>query len=161
MAQDAFLKIDGIQGESKDDKYKDWMEISFYKWGAKQPTSASASTAGGGSSERASFGPLTVHKELDRATPKIAVACADGSHIKEVKLELCRAGGEKLKYMEFKMSDVIISSVEIVGGTGIPTEVLNFDYGKIEWTYTQQRRSDGLGGGNVAAGWNLETNKRI
>jgi type VI secretion system secreted protein Hcp len=161
MAQDAFLKIDGIQGESTDDKHKDWMEITFYKWGAKQPTSASASTAGGGSSERATFGPLTVHKELDKASPKIALACADGTHVKEVILELCRAGGDKLKYMEFKLSNVIISSVEIVGATGIPTEAISFDYGKIEWTYTKQQRADGGGGGNVAAGWSLETNKKM
>ncbi|MCK7512010.1 MAG: type VI secretion system tube protein Hcp [Desulfobacterales bacterium] len=28
---------------------------------------------------------------------------ATGTHIKEVKLELCRAGGDKIKYMEYKL----------------------------------------------------------
>ena len=27
MAFDAFLKVDGIPGESTDDKHKDWIEI--------------------------------------------------------------------------------------------------------------------------------------
>ena len=162
MAFDGFIKIDGIQGESKDDKHKDWMEITSYGWTVNQPTSASASTAGGGSSERASFGKLVIGKELDKASPKLALYCADGTHIKEVVLELCRAAGsDKLKYMEYKLSNVIINSVSANGSNGVPAESISFDYGKIEWTYTQQKRSDGAGGGNVAAGWNLETNKKV
>ena len=161
MAFDAFLKIDGIPGESKDDKHKDWMEISSLDWGVKQPTSAAASTAGGGSTERASFDDLTITKELDKASPKLALYCADGTHIKEIIIELCRAGTEKLKYMEYKLSNVIVSSVGINGSDGIPIEMVKFNYGKIEWTYTQQKRADGAGGGNVAAGWNLETNKKV
>ena len=161
MAQDIFLKIEGIQGESTDDKYKGWIEITGYTLGLNQPASASASTAGGGSSERANFRDLAITKELDKSSPKLALYCADGTHIKEVILELCRAGGDKLKYMEYKLSDVIVSSIRTTGEIGIPTEKVTFNYGKIEWTYTQQRRADGAGAGNIATGWSLETNKRI
>jgi hypothetical protein len=34
MAFDTFLKIDGIPGESTDDKHKDWMEISLFLLGS-------------------------------------------------------------------------------------------------------------------------------
>ncbi len=101
MAFDAFLKIEGIQGESTDANHKDWIEIISYGIGVIQPTSASASTAGGASAERATFRDLTVKKSLDKASPKLALYCADGTHIKEVVLELCRAGGEKMKYMQY------------------------------------------------------------
>lgn len=161
MAQDAFLKIEGIQGESKDDKYKDWIEITSFSLGVVQPTSATASSSGGGSSERANFHDLMIIKEIDKASPKLNLYCAAGNHIKEVILDLCRAGGEKLKYMQYKLSNVIISSIITNGTHGIPTETLHFNYGKIEWTYTQQRRSDGLGGGNLATGWSVETNKMV
>ena len=33
MAFDAFLKIDGIPGESTDDKHKDWIEILSFDFG--------------------------------------------------------------------------------------------------------------------------------
>jgi hypothetical protein len=33
MAFDAFLKIDGIPGESTDDKHKDWIEILSFAHG--------------------------------------------------------------------------------------------------------------------------------
>ena len=41
--------------------------------------------------------------------------------------------------MLYKLVNVIISSVSVEGtaGTGLPSEELTFDYGKIEWTYTE------------------------
>lgn len=165
MAFDAFLKIDGIPGESTDDKHKDWIEIVSYSWGVSQPKSAAPSSSGGATAERADFQQFSVVKSLDKSSPKLALACADGTHVKEVKLELCRAGGDKLKYMEYKMSNCIITSVHrsgaAQGGESLPLEQISLDYGKIEWIYTQQKRADGSGGGQVAAGWDLEKNKKV
>jgi type VI secretion system secreted protein Hcp len=77
---------------------------------------------------------------------------------------LCRAGGDKVKYMEIKMEQVIISSVTPSGSAkgakeSFPTEIVKFNYGKIKWIYTQQKRTDGTGGGNVVGGWDLTANK--
>jgi len=162
MAFDAFLKIEGIPGESTDDKHKDWIEVLSYSWGVTQGASASASTSGGATHQRADFQDFMISKTLDKASPKLALACADGTHVKTVTLELCRAGGDKVKYMEYKMTNCIVSSAGVGGGAGgEPTENVTFNYGKIEWTYTQQKRADGSGGGQVAAGWNLEANKKV
>jgi type VI secretion system secreted protein Hcp len=165
MAFDAFLKIDGVPGESTDDKHKDWIEVLSYSAGITQPTSGSASTGGGATAERANFQDFSIVKALDKASPKLALACADGTHIKEVILELCRAGGDKVKYMEYKLSNCIISSYRpggsAQGGEALPLEEVSFNYGKMEWTYTQQKRADGSGGGQVAAGWDLEANKKV
>jgi type VI secretion system secreted protein Hcp len=38
-------------------------------------------------------------------------------------------------------------------------EEVSFDFGKIKTTYTQQKRADGGGGGQVAGGWDAEANK--
>ncbi|MNH34955.1 hypothetical protein D3C79_955970 [compost metagenome] len=45
-------------------------------------------------------------------------------------------------------------------GAGVPQEVVQLDFGRIKTTYTQQKRSDGAGGGNVAGGWDRIGNKR-
>ena len=161
MAFDTFLKIDGIPGESSDDKYKEWVEVLSYYFRVRQPVSGTASSAGGATAERANFSDFKVVKRIDKATPKLALACADETHIKGINMDLCRAGGDKIKYMEYKLSNCIVSSISTGGSNGgEPSETLTFNYGKIEWTYTQQRRSDGSGAGNVAAGWNLQTNKK-
>jgi type VI secretion system secreted protein Hcp len=163
MAFDGFLKIDGIPGESTDDKHKDWIEILSYNWGVSQPSSATASSAGGGTTERADFHDLAITKLVDKASPKLFELCASGKHIPTVTLELCRAGGDKLKYLELKLEQVIISGCSHGAATGgsdpFPTENITFNYGKNKVTYTQQKRADGTGGGNVTGGWDLTANK--
>lgn len=44
---DAYLQIDGIKGESMDDKHKEWIECLDIDFGVDQPRSPVASTAGG------------------------------------------------------------------------------------------------------------------
>jgi type VI secretion system secreted protein Hcp len=164
MAFDAFLKIDGIPGESTDDKHKDWIEVLSYGLGIQQPASATASSSGGATAERANFQDFSITKALDKASPKLAQTCSDGTHIKQITLELCRAGGDKVKYMEYKLTNCILSSYHdggsSTGAENLPTETVAFNYGKIEWTYTQQKRADGSGGGQVAGGWDIEQNKK-
>ena len=165
MAFVAFLKIDNIPGESTDDAHRDWIEILSYNMGLSQTASASAGSGGGASAERADFQDFCVVKVLDRASPKLVVACADGTHISEVALELCRAEGDRITYMEYKLTDCIVSSWRNEGysqeGEAQPLEEVSFNYSKIEWTYTMQKRPDGSGGGNVAVGWDLEKNAKV
>lgn len=163
MAFDTFLKIDGIPGESTDDKHKDWIEILSYSHALTQPSSATASSVGGGTTERVNHDDFAIVKLLDKASPKLYELCCTGKHIPKVSLELCRAGGDKLKYMEVVMEQVIISAVRpsgaAQGNDAFPSESVSFNYGKIKWTYTQQKRTDGSGGGNVTGGWDLTANK--
>jgi type VI secretion system secreted protein Hcp len=161
MAFDAFLKIDGIPGESSDAKHSEWIEITNFSHSMDQPASATASSAGGATAERVNHSTFNFSHLLDKASPKLYEACCTGKHIKEVTLELCRSGGDKVKYMEIKLEQVLVSKVAPSGsaGEGFPSEEVKLSYGKIKWTYTQQKRADGAGGGNVSAGWDLTANK--
>ena len=161
MAVDSFLKIDGIKGESTDDKHKNWIEISSFSSGISQPTSATASSAGGGTTERCYHQDFSITKEMDIASPDIALFCCNGKHVKEVIVELCRAGEKKLPYMKYTMNNVVISSYSPAGGGGLPNESVTFNYGKIKWEYTQQKRAGGGGGGKATGGWDLEKNKKL
>lgn len=165
MAFDSFIKIDGIPGESSDDKHKDWIELISYDHRIEQPASSTASSVGGATAERVNHGSFNFVHQLDKATPKLLEACCTGKHIKEVTIEFCRAGGDKVKYMEIKLEQVLISAVTengaSTGESGFPSETVSLSYGKIKWTYTQQKRQDGSAGGNVSAGWDLTANKTI
>lgn len=52
---DAFIKIDGVEGESTDDKHSGWIEVIRYGMGVKQTVSTTASSAGGATAERVDF----------------------------------------------------------------------------------------------------------
>jgi type VI secretion system secreted protein Hcp len=163
MAFDSFLKISTIPGESTDDKHKDWIEILSFNWAVSQPSSGSRSSGGAASSQRVNHSDFGVVKSLDKASPKLFSACCKGEHISEVTLTLCRATGDKQKYMEYKMSDVIISAVRPTGtsqgGESLPMEEVSFNYGKIELTYTATDHKSGKSLGDVKASWDLVANK--
>lgn len=163
MAFDAFIKIDGVEGESSDDKHAGWIEVTSFNTGLSQTVSSTASSAGGASAERADFQDFSFSKQIDKASPKLALACADGTHINTVLVELCRSGTDKVKFMEYKLTNCIISGVTTSGNGGgdFPSENVNIDFGKMEWSYTQQKRQGGGAAGNVAAGWDLEKNCKV
>jgi type VI secretion system secreted protein Hcp len=158
---DAFLKVDGLDGESNDSKHKGEMEILSFHWGVTQAITGTTSSTGTFTGQRADLSPLIVTKQLDKASAKAAQACAAGDHFASAVLTLNRAGGDKQPYMEYKLSDVLISSYRVGGSAqgdgGVPLEEVAFNYGKIEWKYTQVSLS-GKAAGNVAAGWDLSKN---
>ncbi len=159
---DSFIKIQDIPGESTDDKHADWIEILSFSHGVSQPGSGSVSSGGSRTAERCEHQDFSIVKTLDKATPKLNLYCCNGTHIPEIVVELCRAGGDKQKYMEYKMTDVIISSVRpggsAKGGDNLPLEEVTFTYGKIDWTYTETDHKTGAPKGDVSTHWNLHTN---
>jgi len=163
MAFDAFLKIEGIPGESTDDKHKDWIEVLSYSHGLSQPSGGSRSSGGAPSGERCNHQDFSIVKVLDKASAKLALFCCKGDPISEVKIELCRATGDKQAYMLYTMTDVIISSHRpggsAHGGEPLPLEEVSFNYGKIEWKYTETEHGTGKPKGDVIANWSVITNK--
>jgi type VI secretion system secreted protein Hcp len=162
MAFDAFLQIDGIEGESTDSNHQGWIELISYYSDMTQTVSRTDSSAGGASTERVDFNGFGFTKLLDKASPLLALACAAGTHINTIVLELCRSGGDKLTCMQYTMRNCIISSVQTSGtyGENFPSEDLEINFGQIGWRYTLQKRAGGGAAGNIAAGWNLEKNTR-
>ena len=160
MAFDAFIRIDGIEGESTDDQHQGWIEILSFGNGHFQTVSKTASSAGGAGAERANFHDFYFEKLLDRATPKLALASAVGTHIDKITVQLCRAGADKQKYMEFTMTNCIISEYLVTGDgeDNLPLETIGVNYGKIQWTYTLQKRTGGVAAGNIITVWDLQRN---
>lgn len=169
MAFDAYIQIDGIPGEALDEKHKDWVEVLGFQYGAVQATSATASSSGGASSERVALSDFTIRKPVDKASAKLFEACCKGTHISKVKLNVNRAGGDKVTYLVIDLEEVVVSSVNFIAGgaqaaddkevSDLPTEEIKFNFARIKTTYTQQNRTDGQGGGNVVGGWDRTANK--
>ncbi|MDR2015246.1 MAG: type VI secretion system tube protein Hcp [Azoarcus sp.] len=164
MAFDVFVQIDGIPGESLDAEHKDWIEVLSFEHSMEQPASASASSAGGATAERANHKPFVFVHEIDKASPKLAEALCRGNHIKEITFVFRRAGGSAEEYYKVILKQTIVSHLKSLGTTdkvegGFPREEVWLSYGSINWVYTQQKRDDGAGGGSVASGWSRIENK--
>ena len=160
MAFDAFIKLRSIEGESGDDRHKGWIEVLKYGLGHRQRISTAPSSCGGVCAGRADFFNLVFKKEVDAATPLLSLACAEGRHIDEVVLDICRAGGDKMSFMQYRFQNCMISLVSTLNNQYLGLELVWIDFGKVQWDYILQNRAGGYPMGHIAAGWNLQTNSR-
>ncbi|UYV13431.1 MAG: type VI secretion system tube protein Hcp [Phycisphaera sp.] len=163
MPFDGFMEVEGIKGDSTDKAHKEWIEILGFQHRIHQPTGGTGSAQGTHAGGRADHADFKITKRLDSATPGLALHCCNGKPIPEVKIELCRAMGDKTKFMQFTLKDAIISEVSPIGRAAgddsIPVEEVCFRYGEIHWEYTP---TDPKGGGKTGAamqsGWSTLEN---
>ena len=162
MAADVYLQIDGVNGESSDDKHKGWIEIVSIDWGVVQPTAGTVSTAGGHTVGRAVFDAIRITKLVDLASPKLMELAAQGKTIPKAKLEFFRSDGNgPLKYYEILLENVLVASNrKSFGGGGLVVDQFTLRYAKITEKYTQQKIGGGAGG-NTSGGWDLAANKTV
>ena len=143
MPFDAFLKIDGIDGESLDSKHKDEIQIDSYSWGVAQTGTAGGGSGGG--TGKAVLQDFHFTTKLNKATPLLMKACATGQHIKDATLTVRKAGGGGFEFLKIKLSDILVSSLS-PGGVGadeeLPTESFSLNFVKIDFLYTVQRTGE-------------------
>jgi type VI secretion system secreted protein Hcp len=144
MAVDYFLKIDGIQGESKDKQHKDEIEIESFSWGAVQ--TGTAAHGGGMGAGRVDMQDFSFVMGLNKASPKLMLACATGEHIKKAILTCRKAGKEQQEYLKILFSDLLVSSYQTSGSGEAPMDQISLNYNKIEIEYREQKPDGTLAG---------------
>ena len=161
------FKSGEIKGDSRDSKHKDAVEVTTFSHMISQPKSATASSAGGHSSERVEFGDLVFTKDIDYATPALMAACSSGTLVKDIEVLFYRAyGGNTAKgeqsrclYYELKLKNTIISSVTTsMSAEGLPTETFTLKPAAMLWKY-EEHKMDGSKGKKMEKMWSLTTNK--
>lgn len=155
---DMFLKIQGIDGESRDEVHRNEIEVLSWSWGMSQ--SGTQTAGGGGGAGKVNIQDLSVTKFLDKSSTKLMLAAAQGKHIPEVKLMLVRAGGERpLEYLVITMTDVRVTSLNTGGSTGEDrmTENITLNFTKMNVEYTEQK-ADGTPGDKGTFNWDLKKN---
>ncbi len=157
---DYFLKIDGIEGESHDAKHKNEIHLESWSWGESQ-LGASAADGGGGAG-KVSMQDFSFSMKVNKASPKLMLACASGQHIKQALLTCRKAGKEQQEYLKVKFSDLLVSSFQTGGSAGevVPVDSIAINFAKIEYEYYPQK-ADGTLDTKVPVGWDLKQMKAV
>lgn len=157
MAVDSFLKFQEFQGESKDSKHSNEIELISWSLGASNPASV---TAGGLGAGKVNVSDINVTALVDQSTPKLFQACCQGQHLKNAVLTHRKAGTDQQEFLVVTMTDVLISHWS-VGGSGhggdIPSVSFNLAFANIKIDYKTQDEKGGLGGA-VTGMWDLKKN---
>jgi type VI secretion system secreted protein Hcp len=158
----AFMKIGDIKGEATDQDHQDWIAIlqisntisRTIPQGSKDQQRAKGETV---------LAPVSIRRDVDKSSPKLAEACASGKFFPEAEFHLCSTvNGKEEPYLKFKLKDVIVSNYGFAGnstGDPIPSEDVLLDYTEIEWTYVVLDPKSGSKKGNVVGKYNPMTGK--
>ena len=153
-----FLKIDGIAGESQDDRHKDEIEVDSFSWGETfQPSAPGIAGAG-----KVHVQDFHITKQIDKASPLLLLAAASGEHFQSAVLTAQRPGKEPQDYFTITLSELMVSSYQIEARAEqpSPSEQVSFSFGRIEIVYSPQL-ADGTAGTPVNAGWDITANRKI
>ena len=172
MATDAYIKIDGIDGQSTDKGHTGWVDVLAFNVGTLQNTTAGRAVE---SSGRGELEPFTFVHVIDKATPKIQEATISGKNIKSVEFHVAQSvAGAQTPVLEIKLEQVKIvhANMTLVKegfkderiGTdkfsflpGQMVEEVSLAAGKISWKVTPIK-PDGTKDGAVETKWNVLQN---
>jgi type VI secretion system secreted protein Hcp len=175
-----FLKIEGIEGDSQDPEHKG--EIDLLAWSWYQSQGGVYAAGGGGGAGKVNMEDFHFDMTVNKASPRLFVACATGEHIRKAVLT-CRKVNKKYKeYLKIILTDLLVSSYQIDGQFQQITEEVHVDrketstkaghnqigpkthvtlnFARIEIEYNEQKE-DGSASGMVKAGWDLKANKAV
>lgn len=140
-----FLKIDGIKGESVDDRHKDEIDVMSWSWGVGPRDEGKAG-------KRGCVQDLTLTKLVDRSSPPLVGAAALGSQIPRAVLTVRSLGGQPQEFLVLDLSQVYVTSVQqaISAGNNQFYEQVTLKAGTIVMTYRPQN-PDGSQGTPVSS----------
>ena len=160
MAVDYFLKIEGIKGESRDDKHKDQIDILSYSWGATQ--SGSPGFGGGAGAGKVQFQDFHFTTRVGTASPQLFLGCATGEHFKSAILTTRKAGGAQQDFLIIKLNDVLVTSYQNGGASGgdVPTDQFSLNFAQINYEFKEQKEDGSLVPGS-SGGWDIKANEKV
>jgi type VI secretion system secreted protein Hcp len=158
---DYFLKLKGIEGESTDKAHKNEIDLESWSWG--ETNSGTHASGGGGGAGKVAMQDFHFVMKINKASPKLFLACASGEHIPDALLTCRKAGKEQQEFLKVKFTDLLVSSYQ-TGGSGhgdvVPTDQISLNFAKIEWEYKAQN-ADGTLGGSTSTGWDQKQNVKV
>jgi type VI secretion system secreted protein Hcp len=157
MAVDMFIKIDTVDGESRDKVHKKEIDVLAWSWGISN--SGSAHTGGGAGAGKCNVQDISFTKWVDSATPKLALACCDGKHFANATLVVRKSGEKPVEYLKIKVEEVLITSISTGGSGGEDrlTENVTLNFAKVSLDYVPQDEK-GAAGTAIPMAWSIVEN---
>jgi type VI secretion system secreted protein Hcp len=165
MAHDAFLQIEGIEARLEDAERPGWIRLRSFEHRIHQPTSGSASANADSGPGRAEHEDFVVLKEMDEASPKLALYCCAGVRVPVAKIDVCAPEDFRMVYFTIEMREAMIKSIspylpQVASGavTGrVALEHLSFRYRRIDWSYLVNRSGTNMGA--IKTFWDITRNQ--
>lgn len=132
----AFVKFDGVDGESQDANHDKWSDVLSIAHGYSVEDAKAKKTGG------PVVQPMVLSKELDKAGIKIAEALLTEHVFETVEIELTATyGGARATYLKYTLYGVRVVSYQVNASgndeAGPPNEQVHLVFSGIDVTYTE------------------------
>ena len=157
MAVDMFLKLDGIDGESQDDKHPKEIDVLAWSWGAAQ--SGTGHVGGGSGGGKVSVQDLSITKYIDASSHLLLLRCCDLKPIPKGTLVVRKSGGAKIEYIKLSLENVVITHVSTGGSGGEDrlTENVTLNFAEVKFEYFLQTDKGATASGGIF-NWDIAGN---
>jgi len=154
-----FLKLDGIDGESKDAKHAGEIDIESFAWGMAQTGSGHRGTGSG--TGKVDIHDVTITKVVDKSSPSLMLACANGKHIAKGSIVVRKAGENPLEYLTIDLEKILVSNYHTNGTNtaDVHTETVTLNFVKMKLEYWTQN-DKGAKDKNANFSWDVAQNQK-
>src|SRR5262249_36296849 len=133
-----------------------------WSWG--ESNSGSHHAGGGGGAGKVSAQDFHFVMKLNKASPKLFLACATGKHVPKAVLTCRKAGESQQPYLKLTLTDILVSSYQTGGsahGDPVPTDQVSLNFAKINVEYGVQDAKGKVNALDQKAGYDLKEQKPI
>ena len=155
-----YLEYDGIKGDATHDEHKDWITCESVDWGVGRAISTPVGSAKNREASEPSVAEVTVSKEMDSSSVYLFQESCTGQKGKTVKIHLVSTGSPGATYLEYTLTNALVSGYSVSSGGDRPTESVTLNYTKLEMKYVPLDK-DNKPGSPVTKGYDLVSTKAI
>lgn len=145
-----YMKIDGIDGDISSQGFEKWINVISFDFEVKRKLNTQPGRIMDREGTRPSISEFSLTKKMDKTSPLLFSEACTGSAKPQVKLVVTTTNDKLTTYMEYTLSNVIISAYTVsenplitTDAEGLvdshydyPTETLSLNFDKIEMKYT-------------------------
>jgi type VI secretion system Hcp family effector len=147
-----FVQINGVPGSSANAQHQGWIDAIGFSEAVSRAVGLAAGS--GGAVGAAQFSDLVIVKRIDRASPLLRLAVADGRSIARVRLDCVGASGASI--LEIELEGVVLTQASTTFAQDDQPEAresVGLNFSKIKWIVRDQA------GNRFEAGWDRSTNR--
>ena len=131
-----YLQMDGIQGDATQQNHQKWTDIKSLNWGVTRSMNTLAGATANREGSEPSVREVTLTKTSDSSSVKLFSQACTGRSGVTAKIHFVTSGDPGDTYLEFTLTNTLISSYTIHSTNDRPEEQIVLNFTKVEMKYT-------------------------
>ncbi|MQP66257.1 Hcp1 family type VI secretion system effector [Niveispirillum sp. SYP-B3756] len=130
-----YMQIEGIAGDATHQNHVQWTDIKTLQWGVSRHMNTLAGATSNREGSEPSVGEVTLTKTSDSSSVKLFSQSCSGRNGVTTKIHIVSSGNPGDTYIEFTLTNTLISSYNIVATNDRPEEQITLNFTKVEMKY--------------------------